>query len=345
MTAVLLLASIVLILINGFFVAVEFAALGARRAEIDARAAEGNRVALVAQGLQANLGQTLGAAQLGITMASLLVGMIAEPTIAHEIEPAIEALGGGETLTHTLGFAIALGIVAFLHMVVGEMVPKSMSIAAPETSLAILAVPMRAFVLLVSPLNSVLIVMSNLFLRMIRVEPRSELAEAATTAELLSMVDHSAQEGLIDSDDVTLIAAAVRFGQRTAEDLMVPLSEVDAVPISASAAEVEQAMVDTNHARLVVYEDSIEAVRGFVHGKDLLHLTAASRRAPLRQTHVRPMVRIPVGTTLPEVLLAMRRSRIHLGLVVDESRSIGVVNLDRVLAELVTADTSDDDGD
>ncbi|MEZ5283124.1 MAG: hemolysin family protein [Acidimicrobiales bacterium] len=344
MTAGMLAISGLLIVVNGFFVGVEFAALGARRADIDSRAESGARSALAAQRLQTDLGATLGGAQLGITMASLLLGMIAEPTIAHKLEPLLHDLGAGEALVHPISFAVALSIVAYLHMVVGEMVPKSLAIASPEGALVAIALPMRAFVWLVRPLNTVLTQLSNLFLRLIRVEPKNELDGAATTAELLSMVENSAAEGLIDEDDVTLIGAAVAFGQLTVEQVMVPIEDVVAVPISASAQEVEQTMVDTNHARLVVYEENIGAVRGFVHGKDLLHLTPASRQAPLRQRHVRPMVRVPVGSSLPEVLLAMRRSRIHLGLVVEDGRSIGVVSLDRVLAELVSADNGSDAG-
>lgn len=336
MTGLALVSAAVLILVNGFFVAVEFAALGARRSDIDERAAAGQRTAIAAQSLQGQLSDTLGAAQLGITVASLLLGKIAEPAVAHLIEDQLHALGVSESLEHPIAFTIALSIVAFLHMVIGEMVPKNLSIALAERSLMLLALPMVAFVWFVRPLNLLLTALSNLGLRLLRVEPKNELDGAVTSAELLTMVRESAAGGLIDHDDVMLLGAAVSFGERKVDDVMVQLADVDAVPISASVAEVEHELVTTNHARLVVYEDTFDNIRGFVHGKDLLSLGAAARSAPLRQRMIRPMVRVPAGTALPEVLLAMRRTSILLALVVLDGRSVGVVTLDQVLAELVT---------
>lgn len=335
MTALSLAFAVVLILLNGFFVAVEFAALGAKRSAIDEQAKAGKRTALAAQKLQSQLSGTLGAAQLGITVASLLLGKIAEPSVAHLIEPWLASAGVSEDLEHTVALIIALSIVAYLHMVIGEMVPKNLSIALAERSLLVLAVPMRAFVRLVSPLNAMLLLLSNLGLRLLRVEPKGELDGSVTSAELMVMVQQSAEGGLIDNDDLTLLGAAVAFGELKVDDVMVAIDEVDSVPISASVGEIERRLVATNHTRLVVYEDDVANVRGFVHGKDLLQLATSAREAPLRQWMVRPMVRIPVGSALPEVLLAMRRTSIFLGLVVDGSTAVGVVNLDSVLSELV----------
>ena len=345
MTGVAIISAVVLIFVNGFFVGVEFAALGARRSDIDERAAAGQRTAQAAQTLQSRLSDTLGAAQLGITLASLLLGKIAEPAVAHLIEDLLHDLGVPERFEHTIAFAVALSIVAFFHMVVGEMVPKNVSIAMAERSLMWLALPMVFWVWLVTPLNWLLTVLSNLGLRVLGVEPKDELDGAVTSGELLTMVRESAEGGLIDDDDLTLLGAAVSFGERLVDEVMVPMSEVDAVPISASVAEVEHELVTTNHARLVVYEDHIENVRGFVHGKDLLALGEAARLAPMRQRMIRPMVRVPQGTALPEVLLAMRRTSILLGLVVDGSRAVGVVTLDNVLAELVAPSHAGTSGD
>jgi len=336
MSGLTLVVAVLLIAVNGFFVALEFAALGAKRSVIDDRAEAGNRAAIAARSLQASLPATLGASQLGITVSSLVLGKIAEPAVADLLDEAFDVLGLSQNLRHTLAFAVALTLVAFTQMLWGEMVPKNVAIAKAETSLLLMAVPMRAFAWLVAPLNKLLLALANIVLRLLRVKLRHELDGAATSAELLAMVRQSAEGGLIDEDDLNLLGAAVAFGELTARNVMVPMSEVDAVSISASAAEVEHQLIATNHARLVVYEDTLANVRGFVHGKDLLRLSPAAREAPLGQRVVRPMVRIPVDSALPDVLLAMQRTSILLGLVVDGSAAVGVVTLDNVLNELVS---------
>jgi len=340
MTIVSLIASVMLVFTNAFFVAVEFAAVGARRSEVDARAESGNSADRAAQRLQQTLLVTLGSAQLGITMASLALGRIGEPVVGHLLELLFDDVGLAESLSNTLGFVLGLSIVVFVHTVVGEMVPKNFTIVDAGRMLRIVAIPMLAIVWIARPVVLSLVALSNGFLRLIRVEPVSELDGSVTSAELASMVRDSAEEGLLDAEDSDLLSGAIAFGATTVEAVMVPLDGVDAVPITATVAETEARLVDTAHLRLIVYESDISNIRGFVHAKDLLSLTEPSRHRPLPQSVIRPMVRVAPSASLPEVLLVMRRRQTHLGVVAESSDAggpvviHGVITLDAVLARL-----------
>jgi len=340
-TAVSLIAAVLLVGANGFFVAVEFASVGARRSEVDARAESGKRADRAAQRLQEMLLVTLGSAQLGNTMASVALGRIGEPAVGHLLDALFTRVGIGEDMANNLGFVIALSIVVLVHTVVGEMVPKNFTIADAGRMLRIVAIPMLAFAWLARPIVHALVATANGFLRLIGLEPVTELDGSVTSAELASMVRESAEEGLIDADDSGLLSGALAFGATSVEAVMVPIGEVDAVPVTATVAETEERLVDTAHLRLVVYESDIGNVRGFVHAKDLLGLTEPARHRPLPQSTIRPMVQLSRSASLPEVLLAMRRRQTHLGVVADSDSTggpaviHGVVTLDAVLARLV----------
>ncbi len=335
MTTFAIVSAVLFVIANGFFVAVEFAAVGARRTEVDRRAESGSAVDRAAQKLQQSLLVTLGSSQLGITVCSLALGKIGEPAIGHLLEGWFHDLGIGESLGNSLGFAIALAIVVFVHTVIGEMVPKNMTIVDAGRALRILALPMTGFMWVAKPIVLSLITIANAALRLMRLEPVSELDGSVTAAELASMVRESAAEGLLDHDDSSLLRGAIDFGNTTIDQLMVPIADVDAIGVTATVAETEAALVATEHTRLVVYEGSIDQVRGFVNGKDLLGLSEAARARSLPHSSIRPMVRLAPTASLPEVLLAMRRRQTHLGVIVDSGAVLGVATLDDVLAALV----------
>ncbi len=338
MTAVWLLAALVLVAGNGFFVSVEFASVGARRTLIDKWAREGRRGAARARLLQENLMLTLGGAQLGVTVCSLALGRIAEPAVGSMLEAGFESAGVSESLRATLSFIIALTVVVVIHTWLGEMAAKNLTITHPERTLVIVARPMAAFIRLSTPAIRLLLVLSNGALRLMGVEPRSELDGAVTAAELYSMVSESAAAGLIDEEDRGRLAGALEFGSTAAADVMTPMPEVDAVSRMATVAEVESELVDTDHTRLVVYDGDLDHITGFIHSKDLLDVGPTARNRPIPLRRIRPMLRVNADTPLPEVLLAMRNRRVYLALVVDdEGDSRGVVTLDDVLAALVDA--------
>jgi CBS domain containing-hemolysin-like protein len=337
MTAGYLIAAVVLLLLNGFFVAAEFALVAARRTKIEALAKEGAATANLAQKSIRELTLTLAGAQLGITMCSLGLGFVGEPAIAHLLESAITSLGEiPETLLHTISFTVALTIVTFFHMVVGEMAPKNIAIAEPERTALLIALPFRAFVLVFGPILYLLNGIANAGCRLLGVEPQEERMTASTAEEIQWMVNQSAEQGVIGPHERRLLAGAAAFGERDAASAMVPRTEVVALPSTSTPVEIERVVVDSGHSRIPVYGENIDQILGFFHAKDLLKVPPAQRHHPLARRWIRPMLIVPESLKLPPLLLSMRRERKHFALVVDEhGGTAGVVTMEDVLEELV----------
>lgn len=337
MTAWSLLLAGALLVANGFFVAVEFALIASRRTKLEALAERGSARARLAVGSMRNLNLQLAGAQLGITMASLLLGYVAEPAVAGLIEQALEGvveLPSG--VLHAIGFGVALTIVVFLHMVLGEMVPKNVAIAAPERTLLALALPNRAYVTVFGPLLRLLNGVSNALVRRLGIEPRDELATAASADELAVMLAASRDEGLIEEVAHQLLAGALDLGDRNLETVMVPRAEVVWLPRSATPADAEALVVASGHSRLLVAGDHLGDPLGFVHAKDLLTIAGPARHRPLPLSRVRRMPLLASTSTLDDALLAMQRRRIHLAVVVDDGGStVGIVTLEDVIERLV----------
>ena len=334
MTVLAILVGSLLVLLNGAFVALEFGLLGAMKSAIDSEAASGKKSAKAAQRLQRDVLNALGGAQLGITVCSLVLGRLAEPAVASLLEKAIQRFVElDKTLLHSVSFAIALSFVVVVHMVLGEMVPKSLAITGPQRTLLILARPMAAYLALAGPIIRTLNYLVNGLLRVFRVEPASELDEATTSAELLLMVDESHDQGLIDHEEYALIESALTFSEAEVTSVMAPMDEVDAVLVDSPIHEIEAQIVRTGHTRLVVYGRDFNDVRGFVHSKDLLRVER--KEETLRPALIRPMLRVNQSARLPDVLELMRRSQIHLALVTYEGVNFGVLTLDDVMRGLV----------
>lgn len=329
--------AVLLLLANGFFVAVEFALIASRRTKLEAMADQGSARARLAIGSMRNLNLQLAGAQLGITMASLLLGYVAEPTVAGLIEDGIDQVVTlPDGVLHTLGFVIALTIVAFLHMVVGEMVPKNVAIAAPERTLLALALPNRAYVTVFGPLLRIFNGMSNGLVRLLGVEPRDELATAASAGELAVMLGASRDEGLIADMAHQLLTGALDLGDRSITTVMVPREGVVWLPRSATAVEAEALVVSSGHTRLLVAGDAVDDVLGFVHAKDLLTVSGPARTRPLPLGRVRRMLVLPAATSLDDALLAMQKARLHVAVVADpDGRTLGIATLEDVIEALV----------
>ena len=326
-----------LLVANGFFVAVEFALIASRRTKLEAMAERGSARARLAVGSMRNLNLQLAGAQLGITMASLLLGYVAEPTVAglieHALEGAVELPSG---VVHTIGFVVALTIVAFLHMVVGEMVPKNVAIAAPERTLLALALPNRAYVTVFGPLLRLLNGISNAAVRRLGIEPRDELATAASADSVLILASRMVQQWLIEEMAHQLLAGALDLGDRNLESVMVPRADVVWLPRTATPADAEALVVASGHSRLLVAGDHLGDPLGFVHAKDLLTIAGPARHRPLPLSRVRRMPVLATTSTLDDALLAMQRRRIHLAVVVDDAGStVGIVTLEDVIERLV----------
>jgi CBS domain containing-hemolysin-like protein len=332
-----LLLALFLLLANGFFVAVEFALIASRRTKLEALADDGSARARLARGSMGHLNLQLAGAQLGITMASLLLGYVAEPAVAGLIEDALDAvvdLPSG--VVDTIGFIVALTIVAFLHMVIGEMVPKNVAIADPERTMLALAVPNRAYVTVFGPVLRILNALSNAGVRLLGVEPRDELATAASAEELAAMLGASRDEGLIEDVAHQLLTGALDLGDRGIATVMVPPDRVVWLPRTATPAEAEALVVASGHTRLLVAGAGVDDLLGFVHAKDLLTLSGPARHRPLPLGRVRRMLVVEARTSLDDALLAMQQARVHVAVVTDgEGRTLGIATLEDVIEALV----------
>ena len=346
MSAWYLFAAAALLLANAFFVAVEFALVTSRPERLEPLADSGRRSAQLALEAMRELSLQLAGAQLGVTMASLGLGFVGEPAIAHLLEAAIDPIHLSGGLLHGIAFALALLVVTFLHLVIGEMVPKNLAIAGPERCLLFLAIPNRIYVSAFRPIIGALNAMANGGVRLFGVEPKSELMAAATAEELMVMLTASHEEGLIEEFEHELLAGALDFADRPVVDVMVPRDQMVAVSMRTPLREVEAIVNQRGHSRIPVVGRDLDDVLGFLHVKDMLRTTATERDQPLPLRRLRPMLVVRDDDKLGDVLVRMQRARLHLALVVDAERTtLGLVTLEDVLESLVgdIRDESDPD--
>lgn len=332
-----LLVTIALLFANGFFVAWEFGLVGSRREKIEPFADAGSKRAQAALTGMGDLNLQLAGAQLGITMASLGIGFVSEPALAGWLEGLVDGrFDVPSAVIHSVAFVVALTIVVFFHMVIGEMVPKNVTLADPERTLMWTALPAKAYVTVFRPLLWALNHLSNGAIRGLGVEPRNELTVAHTAEELAIMLGESHGEGYIDEFAHELLTGVLDFGQRDASFVMVPRDQVVTVRRTATVAQVERTMVESGHSRMPVVDDDIDSVIGFVHSKDLLALGAEDYDRPLPIRLVRRMLVVPRNRLLDDLLLSMRSAQVHVALVVDgDKRTAGVATLEDLLEELV----------
>lgn len=338
---------VVLLFVNAFFVATEFAMIASRSAKLETLADRGNRRAGLALASLRRLPLQLAGAQLGITMTSLGLGFVAEPAVdrgVHSLLGEIDALPTG--VTKVISVVLALLIVVFFHMVIGEAVPKNIAISAPEPTLLALIAPYQVYLGAFRPVVVGLNWLANAGVRLFGIAPRSEMERAHSSDEIAAMLDASAAEGLIEEFEHGLLAGALDFADRAVSALMTPWSVVTTVAADLSVAGLEAAVVRSGHTRLPVLSPNASTVRGFVHAKDLLDVTAQDRSRPLPAARLRRFLRVKPETAAERLLLRMRFSRIHLAVVFDEANEpVGLVTLEDLLEELVgdIRDESDPD--
>jgi CBS domain containing-hemolysin-like protein len=327
----------VLLALNGFFVASEFALLASRRSRLEQLEDEGDKRATPALAGVRELTLMLAGAQLGITMCSLGLGAVAEPAVAGIIEGVLgEAFTISEGTSQIIGFTIGLSIVVFLHMVVGEMAPKSWAISHPEKSALRLARPFRLFVQIFRPIIWLLNSFANGVVRLAGVEPADERAMAHTPTELLLLLDESAGQGELEAQEHDLLVRSLELSGLTAEDAMTVRRDIVAVSADSTAANVAAEAHRTGRTRVVVHEGDLDHVRGFVHVKDVLRLGNGEWSTVLAGRIARPIMVTPEHHGLEDLLVEMRTQRHHIALVVDEHGTVvGVVTLEDLLEELI----------
>lgn len=337
MTWTYLTLALVLLLLNGFFVGAEFALIAARRSKIEQLAEEGSKRATVALRSVKELSLMLAGAQLGITMASLGLGAVAEPAIAHLIEGGLDSvIHLSPSLLQGVSFVLALTIVVFFHMVIGEMAPKNIAIAEPEKTALWLAAPFRFYTTLFRPFIWLLNVIANAGVRAFGVEPRDEIENIHSSSEIGLLISESARGGAIDKFEHRLLSGAIAFSERDAASVMVPRTDLIAIPHTATPNEVEQLVLESGHSRFPIYVRNLDTIIGFFHARDLLNILDEERARPLPRKHMRKMLVVPESLKLHPLLFQMRGNRQHFALVLDEhGGTAGIVTLEDLLEELV----------
>ncbi|GAB4586746.1 hemolysin family protein [Nocardia sp. IFM 10818] len=333
--------TVLLLLGNAFFVAAEFALISARRDRLEALAAQGKRSATTVIQAGQNLSMMLAAAQLGITICSILLGRVGEPAVAHLLETPFDLLGVPDQLLHPISFALALTIVVVLHILLGEMIPKNIALAGPERAALLLVPAHLMFLRLARPLIAVYNLAANLTLRALRIEPKDELDATVSSVELAEMFGESHSEGLLDEEEHRRLTQALGSSDRIVADVMVPLAKTRSVPLrgdGTTLGDIETAVAETGFSRYPVRAADGSLV-GYLHVKDVLDLVAddeAGPATPIPRTDIRPLPTVSMGTTLFEALARLRRTNSHLGRAVDSrGNTVGIVALEDLVEEFV----------
>lgn len=317
---------------NAFFVGAEFALMSARRASVEPAAEAGHRWAVTVLWAMEHVSTMLATAQLGVTVCSTSLGLVAEPAVARQLEVPLRALGAGPALVHSVAFVVALLVVVMAHVVLGEMVPKNLAVAGPDRAVRWFVPTLVAVARLLRPVVHGLNGIANALLRLVRVQPVDEVTSAYTADEVQSIVEHSAAEGTL-SDDQGLLSGALEFSDLSARDVMVPLTDLVAVPGDVTPAQVEALVASTGFSRFPVLDDG-EPV-GYLHLKDVLYAEGADRDRPVPHWRVRAMAVSAPDDEIEQALAAMQAGAAHLARVDVDGRCQGVVFLEDILEELV----------
>ncbi|PZT69984.1 hypothetical protein DN402_28935 [Streptomyces sp. SW4] len=331
----LLAAAFLLILANGFFVAAEFGLVTVERADAERAAASGDRRARRVVEALGELSFQLSGTQLGITLTSLVVGMLAQPALARLLDGPFTAAGLPEGAVPGAAVAVGMLLASAVQMVIGELVPKNWAVSRPLQVARFVAGPQYVFARLFRPVIAALNAVANRLVRALGFEPAEELASARTPGELVSLARHSARAGALEQDTADLFVRTLSLGELTAQHVMTPRVKVSALQVSATAEDVVNLTRATGLSRFPVYRERIDEITGMVHLKDALAVPAHERlRTPVGRI-ARPALLVP--ETLPvRPLLARLRSEQPIAVVVDEyGGTAGVVTLEDIVEELV----------
>jgi CBS domain containing-hemolysin-like protein len=325
-----------LVIINGFFVAVEFAFTASRKQALEEQADGGSRLARMALASMNELPVTFAGAQLGVAGASLVLGFVMEPAIGGLFEDLLHGLRLPSGAVVGVGVFLSLLVTAFIHNVFGEMAPKNATITAPEKAAIILAGPFRVYVTVLRPIIASLTWVAVGIIRLFGVTPRQSVESTHSAADLASLVKTTRASGVIGDSPSRLLAAAISFRDASVAEVMAPRPDLVALPRTATPSDFERLVVETGHSRIPVFGENLDDVRGFVHAKDLLTIPESEQNKPIGPEYLRRAPLIPETTSISPVMEMMRESRTHIAIAVDEHGSTaGLVTLEDIAEELV----------
>lgn len=329
-----LLWFVVLLLVNGFFVGAEFALISARRAQIEPRAEAGSRPAKITIQAMESVSLLLATAQLGITIASLLILVVVEPSIHHLIEPGLLGIGLSEATAGVTSFILTLILVSFLHVVVGEMVPKNISFSVPERAALVLVPPLYVIAQIVKPVVFVLNAIANGMLKLMRVEPKNEANSAFTLDQVEDIVQHSTREGVLN-DASGALSNTFEFTEKQVHHVAVPIANVKSFDDSVTPRQVERAVSSLGFSRYPLTDDDGDFV-GYLHLKDVIDLREDELDDAFPTKRVRTLISLPANMELEDALASMRRVHSHMAKSFDRNGKVtGILFLEDILEELV----------
>jgi CBS domain containing-hemolysin-like protein len=326
-----------LVLLNGFFVAAEFALVGARKSKLQEMADAGDRLSRLAIRAVENLDRYISATQLGITIASLALGWVGEPVVAAMIDSLLGQFGiePSPDATHTAaGIAVGFAVITFLHVVFGELAPKTVALVMPERLSGWVAMPLMLFAKLMTPFIILLNGTANAFLRLFKIQPMSESRHVHSPEELRMLVMQARAHGTLDESDSAMLAGVFDFHEKKVQDVMRPRTEMAALPIDATEAEVRETLSRERYSRYPVYQESLDDVVGVFLAKDLW-LHDRKSEFTLKQ-FVRDPLYVPATRLAVRVLDDLRKTRAHMAVVLDEyGGTAGIVTMEDLIEEVI----------
>lgn len=338
----MLLLALFLVFLNAFFVLSEFAIVKVRRSKLEELSKSGKKNAELALKISNSLDTYLSATQLGITLSSLALGWIGEPALARLLEGSFSVIfGDNPILLHTISFIIAFTIITLLHVVLGEIVPKSIAIAKAEQSSLLVARPLYLFWMLFYPLIKFFDILAAFVLKNIGIQPSGEHDNAHSDEELKIIVTESLKGGFIDSVEGEIIKNAVNLSDTVAKEIMTPRRDIVCIDSEMSYEENMEVVTTTRHTRYPYCHEDKDNITGMIHIRDLLNNMLSKEPKPLKDLE-RPIIVVPENASISDILIQMNREQVHLALVADEyGGTAGLLTMEDILEEIV-GDTSDE---
>jgi CBS domain containing-hemolysin-like protein len=330
-----LLVALLLLLGNAFFVGAEFALVSARRTQIEPLADGGSRMARTTLRAMENMSLVIAVNQLGITVCSLVLGAVGEPAVSHLLEPGLEAVHLPHSFLHPVSFAVALAIVVYLHVVLGEMIPKNIALAGPDRAALGLGPPIWGVVTLLRPVIVVINTIAAGVLRLMGVRLTDEVSSSYTREEVAALVEESRGEGLIEPAEYDRLAGALGFTEKPVATVLMPPETLTTVRRGSTAADVEALCASTGFSRFPVEGDDGELL-GYLHIKDVLETDEARRQRVIEDKWTRPFATVGDDDLLHDALETLQRRGAHMARVVDRHGiTLGLATLEDVIEELV----------
>ena len=324
----------ILLLGNGFFVGAEFAVIAAKRAQIEPLAEAGSAFAKVTIKAMDRVSIMLATTQIGVTVCSLLILLIAEPAIHELVATPLHSLGLPEEAVGPVVFVLALALVSSLHVLLGELIPKQLAFAIPNRAALVLVPPLYGIAFILRPVVVSLNSLANLVLRIFGIRARESANTAFTIDQVEDIVEHSTREGVL-SDTSGAISNTFEFTEKQVRDIVVPTANLVSLPIDGTPAQLEKAVSKHGFSRYPLI-DSDGDLEGYLHVKDVLDLDADEQDLPFPAKRIRNLITLATTAELEDALASMRRVGAHLGRAVDpDGRLVGVVFLEDIIEELV----------